>query len=170
MTINTGFSQNNSDVNSLEREEVMKLDSANYALEKKNFCEALANDSVVKIKSPWNYYTFKVLNCKGNRGSQEVELIIIATQSHLNQKTSLELFRSSVIDGLGKELKLKKGYFGPQTIFTDTPVQLTLTIQGVMPGTEKIGHLGLRMSSKDITESGGFDFKTLELRNILINW
>ena len=148
-----------------------KLDSCRYAQEKTTFCKALANDSVVKIKSPWSFYTFKVLSCKGNREGQNVELIILAEQSHMNQRIQYKFRGSSVIDGLGKALKVTHESSGPDIIFTNIPFQITLTVQGVLPGTEKIGLLGLIMSSKDISISS-FEaiYKIVEFRNISIKW
>lgn len=164
--LNLGFSQTNQN---LTEEEHRVQDSTKYALKKQQFCEALNDDSDVKVKSPWSFYTFKVLSCKGNRGGQEVELIIVATQTHLNQKIRYDFRRSPVVDGLGKSLKISNNIV-PKTIFTDSPVQLTLTIQGVLPGTEKIGHIALSMSSEDISAVVPLAFKYLELRNIPIKW
>jgi len=167
LTLNLAFSQTSQN---LSDEENRVQDSTKYALKKQQFCEALSDDSDVKIKSPWSFYTFKVLSCKGNRGGQSAELIIIATQSSLNQRIKYNFNNTLVVDGLGKALKVSNGT-GPSTIFTDTPVQISLTIQGVVPGTEKIGHIGLVMSSKDITiSSWAAIYKYLELRNIPIKW
>lgn len=160
----------NNKINALNNE-IKRLDSCSYAKKKDAFCEALNNDSITNIKSGWDFYDFKVISCKGNRTAQEVELIILAEQSHLNQKTSLDLMRSTVLDGLGKSLKFKLGNYGPGTIFTNTPTQISMTITGVIPGTEKLGLVGLKMSSKDVNQTGHSDYRRItEFRNIPIVW
>jgi len=153
--------------------EIKSIDSCKYAQEKIIYCEAMNYDTITIVKSPWDFYSFKVLSCEGNRVQQTVKLIIVVEQSSLNQKATVHLIGCRAIDRIGVVCPIKRDIFtsaGIDVVYTNIPVQMTLTIEGVMPGTDIFSLVAINMKTQSVTQKGNAELETVELRNIPIKW
>jgi hypothetical protein len=157
---------------------IKQTDSCHYNHEKYLFCEAINNDTLTTIASPWKFIEFTVISTLGDRVNQSVTLTLLLKNTALNQKIFIESFGSVAIDAIGNSTPLNRNginvlqnsNFG--TLFTNTPQKIELTFNGIMPGTEKFNLVGFKMSSIDVN-AGSLDSpvkKQVEIRDIKIEW
>jgi len=161
------------DIHTLENQ-IKSIDSCHYNHEKYLFSEALNNDTICSIKSPWDFMDFNFLSAEGDRDRQTVTVTLLLTNTGLHQKLYLDYYRCEAIDAIGnsylnEKIKVSSGNH-TGTAYTNTPIRIELIFKGVMPGTEKFNLIPLHMSSTDASSRGASQKELVEIRNVKIDW
>ena len=160
------------DLSSSKSENQKLKDENKFLNEKLIMCEALAADTVVKISSFSNLYTINYLSCKGDRGSQTVTVEFLISQKSTNKKIIVDNTTSLAVDILGNQFSVTNIYkqsYSYYVVFTDTPVKMSFIIKNVLPGTEAISLLALKMSTGEM-DNPSYNYALTELRNLKITW
>lgn len=153
--------------------ENQKLNDANkFLIEKLNFCNAIAADTITEIKSFSNLYSINLLSCKGDSKSQTVTIELLVEQNSTNKKFTVDYSMSNAIDIIGKQNQFANrdnGYYEFYEVYTGTPIRLTVVVKNVMPGTEAFSMIALRMATDEI-DKNPVNFQLTEIRNLKITW
>ena len=154
--------------------ENQKLNDANkFLIEKLNFCNAIAADTITEIKSFSNLYSINLLSCKGDSKSQTVTIELLVSQNSTNQDLALDFLKmhgTQVVDILGKTYNIITNDYRT-TIYTGIETRIQFTINNILPGTEAFSIVSVRMKTVNIGEYVDASHYTFtEIRNLKIVW
>jgi hypothetical protein len=147
-------------------------DENKFLIEKLNFCNAIAADTNTEIKSFSNLYSFNVLSCKGDSKSQTVTIELLVEQNSTNKKFTVDYSRSNAIDIIGKQFQFvnrDNGSYEFYTVYTSTPIRLSIVVKNIMPGTEAFSMIALMMATDEMDKNPK-NFQLTEIRNLKIVW
>lgn len=140
------------------------------------FCNSIDKNKDVIVKSFTDFYTVKVLKCKGNKGEQSVTIELLISQDKINQS-----FRHHgkfiAYDALGNSYELKELKLGitdlwwhSGTVPTNTPVKLFIKFSNVLPGTKTFSSMNLPVATSNFDGGGNEVTGEIEIRNLNIEW
>lgn len=144
----------------------------NFLNEKLSFYNAISADTIARIKSFSNIYSFNVLSCKGDSKSQTVTIELLVEQNSTNKKFTVDYSRSNAIDIIGKQYQFANrdnGAYEFYTVYTGTPMRLSIVVKNIMPGTEAFSMIALKMATDEI-DKNPTNFQLTEIRNLKIVW
>ena len=149
--------------------------------EKVSFCDLYSNSNQIESKSFSSKFDFKVLECRGNRIDQIVEIDILLKHNLPHQQ--MQLFTGSkapvAYGETGEAFELKEAMFSQSKskygveefiIPTGVPIKGTLTFRNILPGTNKLS-LITGIFEFENQDGGGNDGQgAFEIKNLAINW
>jgi hypothetical protein len=144
---------------------------------KVDFCNAIEKNKDVSVKSFTDFYSVKVLKCKGNRGEQAVTVELLISHDRTNQHFSIS-GKVYAYDALGNTYELKESILGVTnvtwgnygTIPTSTPVKLLLKFSNILPGLSELTKIDIPVFTQNLDGAGNRVTGNIEIRNLKIDW
>jgi hypothetical protein len=167
----TSVEQLKKDLAASKIENQKSKDEINFLNEKLNFYTAITSDTASEIKSFSSLYSIKVVSCMGDRNSQTIIIDLLLEHNSTNQSLAFNIKESKAVNSIGQEYKLNNPGISTNyySVFSNTPQRLTVVLNNVVPGTDMLSLLALKMATRDINATA-YKFDFTEIRNLKIVW
>ena len=158
------------------RSEIEALRQENQILQNKaDFCDLYSKSDEIIVKSFHKDYEMKVIEVKGNKNDQTVEIIFTMKHQLPNQKVETGVDKIESYDEMGKSYPVKsifnsKIHYASQGIPYNQLQQNSMVIRNVLPN---IDHFSKIVGTMTTSNMDGGDNKlkaNFEFMNLVIDW
>lgn len=164
------------------KQRISILEEENERLKEKiNFCDLYNQSRQTESKSFSSKFDLRILECRGNRIDQIVEIDLLINHNLPHQE--MKLFTGSkapvAYGETGEAFELKEAQFSQSKsgygvekfiVPTGVPIKGTLTFRNVLPGTSKLSLVTGIFEFENQDGGSNEGQGTFEIKNLTINW
>lgn len=163
------------------KEEIEQLKTENKILQNKaDFCDLYSKSDQYEVQSFHKNYEMKILEVKGNKKDQTVEIVFTLKHDLPNQNLLTYNSEGIATDEFGKQYSIKEIKFSKNTSISwghvsqiipyDTLIQGSIIIRNVLPNIDRIKSFATYIETSNADGGGNKIKDLLEFSNLKINW